>query len=165
MRVCGQNIIWHGVGNLFLSDIILLVIFHWMNQWFSEVLQGLLNSCSLSNREFFWSDFTPGWQILEASPKWKHIRSSSRAFLAKRAAGFSLSLLPNNIDRMLSSISSGNKYSLISPQTHDAFFHFLCPLHKMEKWRWEAVVAPSLKKKYVQDHHSSFWELLAHLRH
>lgn len=115
--------------------------------------------------ESFWSDFTPGWQILEASPMWKHIRSSSRAFLAKRAAGFSLSLLPNNTDRLLSSISSGNKYSLISPQTHDAFFHFLCPLHKMEKWRWEAVAAPSLKKKYVQDHHSSFWELLAHLRH
>lgn len=94
----------------------------------------------------------------------KHIGSSCRAFLAIRAARFSLCFLLNNTGRLLSSILSGKKYSPISPQTHDAFFLDLLPFYKMENWRWEAVVASNLEKKSVQNHHKSFWDLLAHLR-
>lgn len=110
--------------------------------------------------ENFWVWFYTWMATFGSIANVKAYREQLQGFPGQKGCWILSLLASKQHGRVLSSILSGYKYSLISPQTHDAFFHFLLPFYKMEKWRWEAVVTSSLEK----NHHRSFWELLVHLR-
>lgn len=137
--VCGQNIIWHGVGNL---SVIFLVIFSLDELMVFEVLQGSLNSCSPCDWGFVDLILHLDGNSLPASLMKTHRGRSSRVLLAEKDC-WTISFLASNQHCQAVAILSGNNYSLISSQACDAFFHLF---YGTEKWTWETVVASGLEE-------------------